>query len=278
MLVLALAFFLTISSCNLPTGFVQAPGQQVLVVTATSQPAQPVALEPPAVAAVTATECYAMVTATVNANIRKGPDTVYDIVGYLPQGGTAKLAGRNDANTWWYIEFVGGVGGYAWIAGSVTSATCIPATVQVVAAPPPPAVVAAPQEDSEPAEEEPVEEPAGPAAAPDLGISQFTLNPNPPTQGAGVTVSISVYNYGNAPSGGFTVKWWPGVNYPDAACSWNIASLVAHGGYVKTCVYPGYPSWYGSITTRASVDTGGSISESNEGNNISDMNIQVLQP
>lgn len=83
------------------------------------------------------TSCYPMITALTNANVRSGPSTDYDPpLGYLPAGGTAPLAGRNDANTWWYIEFAGGPGGHGWIAQSVTSASCLPAIVAVVAAPP----------------------------------------------------------------------------------------------------------------------------------------------
>ncbi len=84
----------------------------------------------------TGTQCTAMVTANTNANVRSGPDILYDAIGSLPAGGTAQVAGRNDANTWWYIKFAGGYGGYAWIAGSVVTPACIPPVVQVVAAPP----------------------------------------------------------------------------------------------------------------------------------------------
>jgi uncharacterized protein YraI len=71
-------------------------------------------------------------------NIRNGPGQVYGIVGLLPQGGSAKVAGKNADGTWWYIEFAGGPNGYAWVAGSVTTATCIPAALAIVAAPPTP--------------------------------------------------------------------------------------------------------------------------------------------
>lgn len=82
------------------------------------------------------TACSATVRATTNANVRSGPGTAYDVVGYLPSDGTAPVAGRNDANTWWYIQFPGGYGGYAWVAASVVTTACLPQVVQVVAAPP----------------------------------------------------------------------------------------------------------------------------------------------
>jgi len=52
----------------------------------------------------------------------------------------------------------------------------------------------------------------------------------------------------------------------------------AHGGRVLTCNYPGYSSWYGALTTRAIVDSGNSVAESNEGNNTFDMTISVSKP
>jgi hypothetical protein len=102
---------------------------------------------------------------------------------------------------------------------------------------------------------------------PDLIISDITLSPNPPKKGQAVTVKVSSYNQGNSPAGAYTVKWWPGENYPAPACTWNIGGMVAKGGQVHTCVYAGYPSAYSNINTKASVDTGNSVAESNEGNN-----------
>jgi uncharacterized protein YraI len=81
-------------------------------------------------------QCSPTILANTDANVRSGPDTAYGIVGYLPKGGTLPVAGRNDANSWWYVQFAGGPGGYAWISGSVVTASCIPTVVQIVAAPP----------------------------------------------------------------------------------------------------------------------------------------------
>jgi uncharacterized protein YraI len=95
-------------------------------------------LAPDVTATFTNTPCPAIVTANLNANIRKGPGTVYDAVGNLLTGQTAPIAGQNIERTWWYIVFPSGPGGYAWIAGSTVTATCVPASVSVIAAPPTP--------------------------------------------------------------------------------------------------------------------------------------------
>ena len=112
-------------------------------------------------------------------------------------------------------------------------------------------------------------------AMPDLIINLLQLNPATPTQGATVNVTVQVYNQGDAAAGAFVVAWWPGEGYPSPACSWNVDSLVAHGGLVLHCVYAGYPSFYSSIVTKAVADTGGSVAESNEGNNAATMTISV---
>jgi hypothetical protein len=92
-----------------------------------------------------AAQCNPTVTATTDANVRAGDSTEYAVIGNLPYGGTAVVAGTNAAHTWWYIVFAGGPGGYGWIAGSVVTTACLPAVVQVVVAPPLPA---APPPDS----------------------------------------------------------------------------------------------------------------------------------
>ncbi len=116
------------------------------------------------------------------------------------------------------------------------------------------------------------------AGAPDLYIQSITFNPYPPVQGQMVQVKVSVYNQGNAAAGPYNVVWYAGANFPNQACAWPVDSTAAHGGRVLSCNYPGYSSWYGSLTTRAIVDSGDSVAESNEGNNIFDMNISVSKP
>jgi uncharacterized protein YraI len=143
---------LILSGCNIPSS-VAAPEvsaediastavagvftqQAAAAPSATPAPAAAAAAAPPVVA-----QCNPTVTAITDANVRSGPSTDYSVVGNLPLGGVAPLAGRNDLHTWWFIHFPGGPGGYAWIAGSVVNPTCLPAVVQVVAAPPLPVAV-----------------------------------------------------------------------------------------------------------------------------------------
>ncbi|MCA2002890.1 MAG: hypothetical protein LDL51_13580, partial [Chloroflexi bacterium] len=112
-----------------------SPNAPTLPPTASETPSP---TETPQSQAAAATVCAPTVTANTVANVRSGPGQVYNVIGSLPEGGTAKVAGKNFDGTWWYIEFAGGSGGFAWIAGSVTSAACIPDTLPSIAAPPTP--------------------------------------------------------------------------------------------------------------------------------------------
>jgi hypothetical protein len=76
-----------------------------------------------------------MVVANSAVNVRSGPGTVYAIVGSLNQNGTAPVSGKSSDGTWWFIDVPGGHG---WVSGSVVTASCIPASLVVVAAPPTP--------------------------------------------------------------------------------------------------------------------------------------------
>lgn len=127
-------------ACNLPGG---APSTEPPATDDTETPSPTFtsvvpASETPSPTDESAETCSPTVTTNTNANVRNGPGQVYNIVGAIPQGGTATVEGKNSDGTWWYIQFAGGEGGRAWIAGSVTVATCIPDTLPSITAPPTP--------------------------------------------------------------------------------------------------------------------------------------------
>jgi uncharacterized protein YraI len=112
---------------------------QAAAVAAPGAGVPPVApVVPVAPAAASATPCTPLVTANVNAFVRKGPGTEFGDVGNLLTGQTAEVAGKLDDGTWWYIKFPSAPGGVAWIAASTVTASCLPATVAIIAAPPTP--------------------------------------------------------------------------------------------------------------------------------------------
>jgi hypothetical protein len=104
-------------------------------------------------------------------------------------------------------------------------------------------------------------------AKPDLVITSLQFNPYPPVKNAGVTVTVQTMNKGGAASGPYTVYWYPGENYPAPGCTWDVDGSNAGGGRVLTCLYPGYPSAYSGIVTKAVIDPADTVHEINEGNN-----------
>ena len=207
----------------------------------------------------TGTPCVPTTTAnSVDVNVRSGPSTAYDIVGALPTGSSARVYGQNNSRTWWYIEFPGGSGRYAWVAGSVTTASCIPDNLQYVAAPPLPT-------------------PTNTLAVsllPDLYISEYSWAPVPPHMGVPFHIHIGVYNQGNAPAGAFTVQWWLSSGAPAPGCTWHKANLVAHGGYLLQCNFtPG--GWNNAYPSLVVVDSGNTVAESSETNNTASQPLQV---
>jgi hypothetical protein len=288
--------FLLLASCNLPAANnaptaanPEVPGVEAMgtavelttiakltalagttVATATNTPPSAPLTETPS-----PTPCTPLVTAVTTANIRSGPGTAYDAVGALPVGGTAKLAGRNDANTWWYIEFVGGVGGHAWISGTVTTATCLPSTVQIVAAPVLPTAqpVADTGSSGSTGDTGSSGDTSSPAAAgqPDLVANGMQFAPEPGQKDHAGSVQVRVTNNGSALASEFTVVWY--ANQDEAGCTWTVQGLGAGASKALSCPYTytsaRYPTASSNFSVWFKVDTGNQVAESNEGNNSS---------
>jgi hypothetical protein len=114
-------------------------------------------------------------------------------------------------------------------------------------------------------------------SGPDLYVSEFSLNPSPPSSAGIVEVRIGVYNQGSSDAGPFTVEWYPGIKYRAPGCTWRVEGLVARGGRILKCSGYVFPSWYEKITTGAKVDSRGEVNEQDEGNNFWKEEIQVLK-
>lgn len=285
-------FFLLLASCNLPVAneppATESPAAPAADAIGTAVELTTVAklteLAPPAVVKATdapasaptetpsptpgstpsPTPCTALVTASTVANIRSGPGTAYDVVGSLPLGGTAPVAGRNDANTWWYIEFSGGAGGHAWIAGSVVTASCLPSVVQVIAGPPLPT--------SEPTATEDISLPPPVAGVPDLVANGMQFAPVPGKKDETGYIQVSVKNTGSAPAGSFTVAWLSNQDFP--GCDWTVSGLGVGATKNLSCTFTyttaQYPAASNTFWVALVVDSGNQVDESNEGNNSRD--------
>lgn len=115
-------------------------------------------------------------------------------------------------------------------------------------------------------------------AFPDLYVSEFSLTPATPVQGSPVHVRVGVYNKGNAKANTpFVVRWYGGENFANVSCEWTIDSMNSSGGRILECDFT-YGSWYPNINTKVVVDATGTITESDETNNIFLKAISVAKP
>lgn len=131
----SILLLLVILACNMPSGNPPASETPQESPTPTFTPIEPTATETPAQIEVT---CAPSVATTTLANVRNGPGQVFNVIGNLPQGASANVAGRSQDGQWWYIEFPSGQGGYAWISVTITTPACIPSTLAIIAGPPTP--------------------------------------------------------------------------------------------------------------------------------------------
>jgi len=69
------------------------------------------------------TATLARVTLTVKdtlINCRFGPGIGYALINELSQGISARVIGRNESSTWWYIRDPGNPNGFCWVSANVT--------------------------------------------------------------------------------------------------------------------------------------------------------------
>jgi tRNA A-37 threonylcarbamoyl transferase component Bud32 len=77
--------------------------------------------------------------AQADLEVRGGPGDEYDLLGYLPEGAQAEIAGRDDAGQWWQIKTSLEAAGLGWIkAGSDFSEASNTEDLPIALAPPTP--------------------------------------------------------------------------------------------------------------------------------------------
>jgi hypothetical protein len=70
-------------------------------------------------------------------NCRFGPGTVYELVNELHAGQSARVVGRNESSTWWYIRDPGNPNGFCWVSASVAETQGAADQLPVVQSPAP---------------------------------------------------------------------------------------------------------------------------------------------
>lgn len=137
-LVIILIIAVIALACNMPGGAPSTTAPTAIEISASSSPSALPAVTETATPPAPATACNATLTTNTDSNIRSGPGQAYGIIGLLTQGSTAVVDGKSADGGWWYIQFAAGANGHGWIAGSITTANCVPTTLAIVAAPPTP--------------------------------------------------------------------------------------------------------------------------------------------
>ena len=68
-------------------------------------------------------------------NCRFGPGIVYELINELEEGDTARVVGKSEASTWWYIRDPGNPDGLCWVSAEVTETNGATAELPVVQPP-----------------------------------------------------------------------------------------------------------------------------------------------
>jgi hypothetical protein len=112
------------------------------------------------------------------------------------------------------------------------------------------------------------------APQPDLVVQAIAFVPDPPVQGQNNEVRIALQNQGTMAAGPFGWEWQPGTAAP---LTGSLPGLNPGETVVVTAIWhPNSP--YANLPTVARVDTGNTVSESNEGNNELAANTEVVAP
>ena len=133
-------------------------------------------------------------TARINANVRRGDGTIYEIVGNLTAGTTVQIIGISSLGTGWYLVVLPN-GSQGWVAPSVVDITGNVGTVQRVNPPAPPTST-------------PVPVTATPTSTINLVAGNFRFDPGSPNCGQTFNIYMDVANFGNSfsPSGTISVN------------------------------------------------------------------------
>jgi hypothetical protein len=119
-----------------------AAAQPTLAPTDTPEPTETPVIESPTpefteTEAPPPTSSVPMAVIDTNSNCRKGPSTQYDPhFTILKEGQKAEISGRNQNNSWWYVQIPNSPGQYCWVFGDNVHVEGDTSGVQVVTPPP----------------------------------------------------------------------------------------------------------------------------------------------
>lgn len=196
-------------------------------------------------------------TARLNANVRRGDGTMYEVVGNLPAGTTVQIIGVSSLGTNWYLVVLpNGVQG--WVAPSVVDVTGNFSNVPRVNPPPPPPPT-------------PIPVTATPNSTINLVAGNFRFDPSSPSCGQTFKIFMDVANFGTtwSPSGTITVNDYRQLDGSFQTSTVGAFPVIAPGQTVNVGPIPLTVSTYYNENHRLlmTVDGNNLIFESNENDN-----------
>ncbi len=210
-------------------------------------------------------------TATIDANVRTGDDTVFSVAGVLRNGTTAPILGISSTGSgWYYIELPNGTRGF--IAPSVVTVTGDLSNLTRTNPPPRPIPTSTPA----PTRPSATNTPSG--GLPDFAAALPALNPSTPSCGSPFSVQVNLTNLGSSaiPVGTtFTVSfqdWSNGDLLEETSTTVTLSSqpinpggnfVVGTSSSITVNNRGGQPH-----ELRVYIDTNNNVTESNENNNL----------
>ncbi len=172
--------------------------------------------------------CVPLATALMNVTCRKGPLSDYDDVGYMLEGESAEVQGRNAEGSWWYV-FLADAKVYCWVWSGAVETTCDVNSLSVVEAPPLPVKTPTPTEVPKDETPPPAPAPVSPTGGVTLACTSNTvLDWNPVSDESQIshyTVQLQV-SYDNS-----TWSAAPGSPFSTSAMEQSVS--VDCGGYYR---------------------------------------------
>ncbi|MBI1277904.1 MAG: SH3 domain-containing protein [Anaerolineaceae bacterium] len=133
-------------------------------------------------------------TARINANVRRGDGTIFEVIGNLPAGTTVQIIGVSSLGTNWYLVVLPN-GQQGWVAPSVVDVSGNLASVPRVNPPTPPTPT-------------PIPVTATPTSTINLVAGNFRFDPGSPNCAQTFNIYMDVANFGSSfsPSGTISIN------------------------------------------------------------------------
>jgi uncharacterized protein YgiM (DUF1202 family) len=228
------------------------------VIQASATPL-PQVVAPTLILTPTALDTTPRVSALVDANVRRGDSTQYDVLGALLAGETAQVVGRSSTGSNWYLILLPN-GARGWIAPSVVTPSGNMSNVPLVSPPPPPTPTFTPT----------------PLAQVNLVAGNITLSPSTPNCAQTFNVFVDIANFGttaNTISGSISVVDTRAADGSVQQTTVGVFGIIQPGQTVNVGPIPLTVSTFYNELHRITItiDSAGQIAETNEGDNVNSL-------